>query len=214
MLQFIKSKGFIVGTLMSALLLLSSTSKIKDTLSIGSNMPAKDLTLIRLDQSEVELAAFKKNNGTLVIFTCNTCPFVIGSGNFEGWEKDYNGLTKLANDSEVGVVLVNSNAAKRKDGDSLDDMVKRAKEKNYTAAYVLDEKSKLADAFGAKTTPHVFLFNSEDKLVYEGQIDDSYNPTVEKVTPYLKKAITQTANQGLVEVNKTDAIGCSIKRIK
>ncbi|MGB0933233.1 MAG: redoxin family protein [Lishizhenia sp.] len=195
-------------------ILFSTTTKINDTLEIGADMPAKNIELTALNQDKVNLSSFKQENGTLVIFSCNTCPFVVGSDNFEGWEKEYNGLSKLAKVSSIGMVLVNSNAAKRDKGDSLEDMVKRAKEKNYMASYVLDEKSKLADAFGAKTTPHVFLFNKEDKLVYEGQIDNAFNPKVKKATPYLKNAMIQTANSSRVDVEKTDAVGCSIKRLK
>jgi thioredoxin-related protein len=71
------------------------------------------------------------------------------------------------------VVLVNSNEAKRDQGDSFADMQARYKEKNYSGSYVLDAEHKVADAFGARTTPHVFLFDKDMKLAYKGAIDDN-----------------------------------------
>ena len=65
-------------------------------------------------------------------------------------------------------------------------MQKHAKDKNYQYPYLLDVKSRLANAFGAKTTPHVFLFNSSQELVYKGSIDDNYDSADEVTSFYLK----------------------------
>ena len=70
--------------------------------------------------------------------------------------------------------MANSNYKKRDGDDSFEEMKKHAKKMNYRFPYLLDEKSELANAFGAKTTPHFFLFNSKDQLVYKGAIDDNY----------------------------------------
>ena len=137
MFQFFYKRAMLLFLLVPVSILFSSTSKTKDTLEIGEAMPAKEIELVNLDGTKVNLSSFKQENGTLIIFSCNTCPFVIGSDNFEGWEKEYNGLSKLAKVSNVGMVLVNSNAAKRDNGDSLEDMVARAKEKNYLFSCLL-----------------------------------------------------------------------------
>ena len=79
---------------------------------------------------------------------------------------------------------------------------------------MIDENSKLANAFGAKTTPHIFLFNSEKKLSYKGAIDDNYK-SIDNVTKnYLLNALEEVSNQKSVSVNVTKAVGCSIKRVK
>jgi hypothetical protein len=84
----------------------------------------------------------------------------------------------------------------------------------YTIPYLIDENSKLANAFGAKTTPHIFLFNSEKKLAYKGAIDDNYKSINDVTKNYLLNALGEVSNQESVSVNVTKAVGCSIKRVK
>lgn len=198
----------------AALLFVGLTAEKKEitTLAIGADMPGKSMELTRIDENKTTLADFKKDNGTLVIFSCNTCPFVIGSDNFEGWEKVYNDIQAVAKSNLIGAVLVNSNTAKRDKGDNLEDMKKRATDKDYLIDYVLDKRNRLADEFGAKTTPHVFLFDKDDKLVYEGQINDAYKPNNTNVTEYLQDALNAVGAGKKIKTNKTDAVGCGIKR--
>lgn len=198
----------------AALLFVGLTAEQKEitTLSIGDKIPSKDLELTQLDENKTSLADFKKENGTLVIFSCNTCPFVIGSDNFEGWEKSYNDLHNVAKANKIGAVLINSNTAKRDKGDNLVDMKARATEQNYLMDYVLDKRNRLANAFGAKTTPHVFLFDANDVLVYEGQINDAFKPNNKKVKEYLQDALEALGSGSKIKTNKTDAVGCGIKR--
>jgi hypothetical protein len=85
---------------------------------------------------------------------------------------------------------------------------------NYNTPYLVDTDSKLADAFGAKTTPHVYLFDSEIKLVYRGSINDKYeNKSKEATKHYLKEAIEELGAGDEVSNNDTREIGCSIKRV-
>lgn len=214
MLKTFKGTFASISIICCSILMLSSSNEVIKTLSVGDKMPGKEFKLINLENESRTLADYKKSKGTLVIFSCNTCPFVIGSSNFAGWEKDYNAIADRANACEVGSVLVNSNEAKRDVGDNLKDMIIRADNKGYDMSYVLDEKHKLADEFGAKTTPHVFLFDAQDILVYEGQIDNSYDPKAQKVIPYLELALKSLENGTKIKIQKTDAVGCSIKRTK
>jgi protein-disulfide isomerase len=112
------------------------------------------------------------------------------------------------------MVLVNSNEGKRDKGDNMDDMKKRAQMQEFANInYVLDQNSALADVFGARTTPHVFLFNKDMKLAYKGAIDDS-NESPEKVTqPWLKNAIGNVAQGKAAEPAESRPMGCSIKRV-
>jgi thioredoxin-related protein len=149
----------------------------------------------------------------LVIFSCNTCPFVVGSKSFPGWEKDYNSIARAAEATKITTVLVNSNEAKREDGDSFEDMLKQAKENNYSMPYLYDENHQLADGFGAKTTPHIFLFDENSTLIFEGAIDNSWNPSADVKETYLLDALQAVRNGKKIKNNKTAPKGCSIKRI-
>ena len=107
--------------------------------------------------------------------SCNTCPFVVGGAGYPGWEKDYNDIYDKCKELGIGMVLINSNEAKRKGDDSMEEMKKHAAEKNYKMKYVVDKNHVLADAFGAKTTPHIFLFDKDLKLIFTGSIDNSWD---------------------------------------
>ena len=145
----------------------------------------------------------------MVIFSCNTCPFVIA------WEDRYPGLAKLSNDAEVGFALINSNEAKRSGADSMEEMIAHAKQKGYSdIPYLVDNNSSLANAFGAKTTPHVFLFDKDWKLVYEGAIDDNHKSAADANAQYLNDALKNLKQGKKIDPNNTKAIGCSIKRVK
>jgi hypothetical protein len=112
------------------------------------------------------------------------------------------------------MVLINSNEAKRGDDDSLDAMKKRAKEKGYSMPYVVDKNSELADAFLAKTTPHVFLLNQKMELIYTGAIDNKVDGKRSSDDNYLKNAIEAAASGKEIEIKSTPPRGCSIKRMK
>ncbi len=193
---------------------LMSASEDRMEINIGDKLPMADQKLKNIDKSKETLSSYAKDRGLLVIFSCNTCPFVIGNESFEGWEQDYEKIMKHANKNDVGFVLINSNEAKRKKGDSFNDMIDRAKEYNYTMPYLYDKNHEVADAFGAKTTPHVFLFDASLSLIYKGSIDDSYKPEVKKenASPFLINALLNDATGGTIKPNSTSPKGCSIKR--
>lgn len=185
-----------------------------ETLEIGASAPDAGVKMKDVSGKMMSLNDLKDKNGLLVIFSCNTCPFVVGRNESEGWEGRYNGIAKEAEFNKIGIVLVNSNAAKRDQGDSFDDMVERAQRKGYESAYVLDEESRLANAFGAKTTPHVYLFDNDMKLVYRGAIDDNNDKTESVEQHYLRDAIHALNAGEKISPNSTKAVGCSIKRVK
>lgn len=186
----------------------------EEMLKIGATLPGDDIEMLNIDNKEVTLTDIAKEKGLLVIFSCNTCPFVIGNGEkSEGWEKRYPEIGELCDKLDVGMVLVNSNAAKRNAGDSFSDMQERYKAMNYNCYYVLDENSVLADLFGALTTPHVYLFNSEFKLVYRGAIDDNVNKKKDVKEKYLNDALNNMVNGKEIKPETTKQLGCSIKRV-
>ena len=187
------------------------TSEI-ETLVVGEHAPLVDYKMNSTLGEKLSLLDMKKENGLLVIFSCNTCPFVVGGGRFEGWEKDYNTISEMVKANNIGMVLVNSNEAKRKAGDSMKDMQARVKDQGYLMNYVLDKNHKLADAFGARTTPHVFLFDSTMTLIYTGSIDNTWNPSETEKQPYLENAVLEYISKQTLSTPTTAPKGCSIKR--
>ena len=150
----------------------------------------------------------KKEQGLLVIFSCNTCPFVVA------WENRYNDLQALCNNNKIGMVLVNSNEAKRAGDDSPEKMLEHASKLGYETPYLVDTNHELADAFGASSTPHAYLFNKDMKLVYVGAIDDNYKDANAVNEHYASDAIKNLATGKTISPAKTKAVGCSIKRVK
>lgn len=178
------------------------------TIKNGSTMPKDKLAMLDVSGDKLTLSEVKNDNGTLVIFSCNTCPFVLQ------WEDRYTEIEMYAKRMKIGLVYVNSNENQRDGVDSYEAMQAHAKEYDYKAPYVVDEQSKLANAFGAKTTPHVFLFDKNDVLVYQGSIDDNSKDKNAVKSYYLRDALTSLYNGKAISVSESKAVGCSIKRTK
>lgn len=180
-------------------------------LAIGDKAPLTQVKMKATDGKSYSLSDLKGKNGLVVVFSCNTCPFVLG------WEDQYNLIYEQAKKAGLGMILVNSNEAFRGKEDSFDAMVAHAKKNNYKMPYVVDKNHQLADAFGAQTTPHVFVFDAEWKLVFKGSINDKYENSKSGNTPtkfYLSDALKAIEQNRPIEVKESRAIGCSIKRLK
>lgn len=182
-------------------------------MAIGDPLPAADVSMTDVSAKEMTLKQLAKENGLLVIFSCNTCPFVVGTDDSEGWEGRYPEIGVHCRKNGIGMALVNSNEAKRDKGDGLPDMQRRYREKGYNHYYLLDKDHVVADAFGARTTPHVFLFDKDLKLVYKGAIDDNVESASSVQEHWLRDAIDGLSGGLAIEPNSTRNIGCSIKRV-
>tara|TARA_B110001452_G_scaffold155738_1_gene129625 strand:+ start:1346 stop:1963 length:618 start_codon:yes stop_codon:yes gene_type:complete len=189
------------------LVFAQNTEKTKfQTISINEKMPEVDFELKSVNEQWITINSQTSDNGLLVIFTCNTCPFVVM------WEDRYKLVEQIAEENNIGLVYINSNYKKRKSDDSFERMQKHAEKMDYQFPYLLDEKSKLANIFGAKTTPHIFLFDNKNTLVFKGAIDDNYKEIKKVEKFYLKDAIKQLVSGSEITVSETKAVGCSIKR--
>lgn len=194
-----------IFTLAMSLVLTTAIAQKFPTIELGADLPAAQTEVIDIAGKKASFDSYSQENGLLVIFSCNTCPYVIA------WEDRYNELHDFCAANKIGMVLVNSNEAKRSGADSVDEMVKHAKEQAYKADYVVDENSAIANAFGAKSTPHVFLFDGGKKLAYKGAIDD--NMKKDKVSKtYLKDAMQKLVAGEKIDPATTKSVGCSIKR--
>jgi len=179
-----------------------------DQLQLSDKAPLADRKLRNIDGKSLSLLDLKKEKGLCVVFSCNTCPWVLA------WEDRYNELYKELNRAGVGFVLINSNEAKRNGDDSFEQMQQHAKEKGYAEfAYLVDKDHVLADAFGATKTPDVFLFDQDMKLVYKGAIDDNSKDRNQVKEPYLLNAVKALVSGETIDPAETKALGCSIKRL-
>ncbi len=179
-------------------------SSFATELEIGSKIPLANVKMEDISGKDISLNDVMGGNGLLVVFSCNTCPFV------DAWEDRYIKVSNEYQEKGVGMVAINSNEGTRNSGDNLKDMKNRAKKAKYDFFYTLDKGSKLASAFGATKTPHIFLFNKKGELVYRGAIDD--NAKANRVeTNYLMDAIDAMIAGKKVGMTSTKAIGCTIK---
>ncbi len=196
--------------LMIVLLIAISASTFANSktgkLEIGDKAVLTDVKMEDISGAKISIDDAKKANGILVLFSCNTCPFVMQ------WESRYSDLKAWADKNKVGMVVLNSNHLKHESDESMEAMKKHGKEKNYNFYYLLDDESAIANAFGGQTTPHAFLFDSKMELAYKGAIDDSYKSANDVKQPYLKDAISSLSSGKEVVVAETKPVGCSIKR--
>lgn len=177
-----------------------------DPLQIGSAMPKADLKLKDISGKDVAMKDVKKSNGVLVMFSCNTCPYVVKN------QERTIAISEYATKMNVGVIILNSNEAYRGNEDSFDAMKDYAKEQNYKWNYVVDKDHEVADAFGANRTPECFLFDRNLKLVYHGAIDDSPSDVSSVKRIHLQEAITELAAGKEISVKESRSVGCTIKR--
>lgn len=178
-----------------------------DELQINSAIPMADYKMKDVSGKDVSLNEIKTTKGLLVIFSCNTCPYVKLS---ESRILDY---SNFCLNNGIGCVLVNSNEAQRGEDDSFDEMVKYYAGQKLKCNYAVDEKSQLANAFGAGRTPQCFLFNAKG-LVYKGAIDDNVKDPSAVKAPYLKEALMALTKNEMPKTQETKSIGCTIKRVE
>ncbi len=212
---FIKGSFPLLFLALSAIILIAAQrDQVASGLQIGDKMPLESTPMTSSSGTVHTLKELKGENGIVVVFSCNTCPFVVGSDNFAGWEGQYNALHEKAKAANMEMVLVNSNAAKRGDVDSREAMKKHAESLGYTMPYLIDANAALADAMGAKTTPHVYVFDKENTLIYMGSIDNSWDTQKTESEQYLIDVIDAVAAGNEISINSTTPRGCSIKRNK
>lgn len=178
-----------------------------EPLPIGSPVPQADLKMKDVSGKEISLKEVQTGKGLLVMFSCNTCPYVI-----KNQGRTYE-ICKYAMGKGIGVAVLNSNEAKRGDDDSFDAMKSYATDQGYGWYYLVDKQSSQADAFGANKTPECFLFDGSGKLVYHGAIDDNPNDASAVNRKHLRMAIDEVLEGKDVSVKESRSVGCTIKRL-
>jgi len=173
------------------------------TLEIGSQAP--DFSLKATDGKLYKLSDFSESKILVVFFTCNHCPYVLGSDE----------ITRLSanqfQSSGVRFVAINSNSSNTYPEDSFENMVHRMDEKHFPWIYLYDESQEIAIAYGALKTPHFFVFNNERKLVYTGRAVDQPRESSKITVNDLDRTLSELVAGRSVSVPVTNPIGCTIK---
>jgi peroxiredoxin len=173
------------------------------TLSLGSEAP--DFSLRATDGNTYSLKDFKNAKVLVVLFTCNHCPFVIGSDEVTRKTAD-----KFAPQG-VKFVGINSNSPNTYEEDSFENMVKRMKQYKFPWLYLYDATQDIARAYGALRTPHFFVFNKERKLVYTGRGVDNPRETSKMTVNDLENALDELLSEKTITNAVTNPIGCNVK---
>lgn len=174
------------------------------TLQIGEQAP--DFTnLPGTDGKSYSLADFNDADTLVIFFTCNHCPYVIGSD-----ESTRQTVEKFAGQG-VAFVGINSNSTHVHASDDFDHMVERMAEYNFPWTYLRDESQEVALAYGALRTPHFYLFDKDRALVYTGRAVD-FPKDASKATVFdLERALTEHLAGQPISVPMTNPIGCNVK---
>ena len=193
---------FLTCLLTTGLLLAQAQTSI----AVGSNAPLLDQAMKDVSGKMISVKDAMKQNGVLVMFSCNTCPYVIKN---QSRTKEIAAFAKVNN---IGIILLNSNEAQRSGDDSFSAMQQYAKKEGYDFPYVIDANHQQADAYGATRTPELFLLDAQGKLVYKGAIDDSPADIAKVNRIHAKEAIKELVGGKLVSIKESRSVGCSIKR--
>ena len=173
------------------------------TLQIGQHAP--DFRLPATDGKTYSLASFKEAPVLVVFFTCNHCPYVIGSD-----EITRRTAEKYAAHG-VRFVGINANSPHTYPEDDFPHMVARMQEQRFPWLYLHDATQAIARAYGALRTPHFYVFDSDRKLVYTGRGVDSPRDASRITVNDLERALTELTDLRPVSVPVTNPIGCNVK---
>jgi len=193
----------------SAVLLVTILAAFKiagGVLPIGSVLPKGDITMKDIRDEDISMKDAVRKNGLLVMFTCNTCPYVVKN------QERTRDICKYALQNNIGVILLNSNEGDRERENSFGAMQQYAKDQKYDWDYVVDTNNEIADAFGASRTPENFLFDKNSKLVYHGAIDDNPTDAANVTRQHLKEAMSDLLAGKEIAVKESRSVGCVIKR--
>ena len=173
------------------------------TIPLGTKMPAFDLKDPHgKNYKSRDLAG---ENGLLVVFTCNHCPYAMAV-----WPRVVR-LAGHARPLEINTIAINPNINPDYPDDAPEKMIGKIKELKIDFPYLVDESQEVARAFKARCTPDIYLFDKNQELVYHGRIDDNWQNETKVTQEELKKAIDHLAAGQPVDPHQKPSMGCSIK---
>ena len=173
------------------------------TLQTGQKAP--DFRLPSTDGKEYSLKDFEKFKYLVIFFTCNHCPYVIGSD--EVTRETVNRFSSRG----VGFAGINSNSENTYSDDSFPKMVERMEKYKFPWVYLYDKSQEVAMVYGALRTPHFYVFDEERKLVYTGRGVDSPRDTSRMTINNLDIVLEELTTGKPVSIHATNPIGCNVK---
>ena len=173
------------------------------TLQIGEKAP--DFKVPATDGKTYSLADFTDAKVLVVFFTCNHCPFVIGS------DEVTRATVERFRNKGVAFIGINSNSERTHPDDDFAHMVERMKQYRFPWVYARDESQDVARAYGALRTPHFYVFDRDRKLVYTGRGVDNPRNTATMTVNDLDQALEDVVAGKPVRRPLTNPIGCNVK---
>jgi peroxiredoxin len=173
------------------------------TLEIGQKAP--DFRLPATDGKTYQLSDFDDAKVLVIFFTCNHCPYVLGSD-----EVTRRTAERFAPQG-VRFVGINANSVKTKPEDSFENMVKRMEENKFPWVYLRDDSQEVALAYGALRTPHFYVFDQDRRLIYTGRGVDNPKDTSQMTVNDLERALEEHLAGKPVSVPLTNPLGCNVK---
>ena len=170
---------------------------------------AKDFNLLSTEKKKISLDMVKGDNGTLVMFICNHCPYV------KAVIKDIVEDVKFLEDLGIKSVAIMSNDVKNYPEDSFENMISFSKLHNFSFPYLIDDTQKIAKDYDAVCTPDFFGYNKNLELQYRGRIRELKDlKPVSKGDGDLRTAMIMVAKSGKGPKNQIPSMGCNIKWFK
>jgi len=194
------------SVLFACFIMLGIMAKAQNGYQVGD--VAADFNLKNVDGKNVSLASYEKAKGYIVVFTCNTCPVA------KIYQDRVEALNKTYAVKGYPVIAINTNDPLASPGDSFVKMQERAKEKNFSYAYLEDPNHVYTKKYGAMKTPHVFVLQKTAKgneVAYIGAIDNDQEDTNASKITFVQNAINSLLKGEKPAVTSTKAVGCSIK---
>ena len=173
-------------------------------LAYGDATPLATQSFAAADGAQTTLASSAGRAGLVVVFWSNACPWT------DRYAPRLADLVTRYTPAGVGFVLVNANATA--DGESATASREAVTRAGLAVPYLADPGGQLASAFGAVNTPHAFFFDGSGALRYDGTIDASPTSPDRVRVPYLAQAMDQSVAGIAIEVQRTQAFGCTIDR--
>lgn len=173
------------------------------TLEIGASAP--DFNLPATDGNNYQLSDFKDSKVLVIFFTCNHCPYVVGS------DEVTRATVEKYTQSGVTFMGINSNSKKTHPDDDFDHMVTRMEEHKFPWLYLYDETQEVALAYGALRTPHFYIFDKDRQLIYTGRGVDNPRETDKMKVNDLERALDEYLAGEEISTPLTNPIGCNVK---
>ncbi|NCC50610.1 MAG: thioredoxin family protein [Spartobacteria bacterium] len=173
--------------------------------TLDINAVAPDFERPATDGGIYTLRRFSEAPYLVVFFTCNHCPYVIGS------DEVTRQTAEKYKPKGVVFVGINSNSENTYREDDFDHMVARMKKHNFPWVYLRDQSQEVARAYGALRTPHFYVFNPERKLVYTGRGVDNPMDASRITVNDLDRALDELTSGKAISVPRTNPIGCNVK---